>query len=1391
MPGRGGVSSRKGGGFALIFVLAMLVLVMGLVLAFFSKVVHQRQLSLLSYSAMQGTYLSEVALETILEDLRHEVEAGSEPDSMIGAEINVWRPRLVEVPGVNVPAAPSIIPQRSGDQGIRNIVKVSRRQTPFFAGGAGYGTPTNRTATGKDRATATATTDVSLNGRSMLAERWLDPRMMSEEESQSFLAPDWIYLDRRGKQPNLAGTVIPEAVKSPAAGNDEKVVGRYAYVIYDLGGLIDVNAVGNGLDESSNAERGFLHQVSLEAGLPLSADETLGFPNFTDFVGWRWPASQSANQDAFLESLFSGRRNFMEVEEGDQALLGRADLIRMANLPGASSPIPPAGLSYLTTFTRDADLPSHAPPQNEAGGPLHRIPNRSPGDTHDYFAGGATPQTELDPSLLADNIRFQEDVVLNRPEGPILAPAGTTVMPRRFPLGKIALLSEETPDPDELLYYFGLKKLDDGRFEYVAQLPDQANQKKLASLNMIALHRESTMLADPAGSGRMLPVAREPNFFEVVQAVILAGSLGKTAGSPAFNLVVPWNLETEDSITPDQHHWDNTSVRAHLMDRLRNKQALQIGANIIDQWDRDDFPTTIVYESSGNAPIQDLSQKDTYWAVYGIENLPYISTYTLVANRPDYTLGSKYAEPAAADGKDFLQLWACFDIWNPHKNAKVPEGIEAFRIVGSGHASGSTRYTITDRFNRATSAPATSPSIYYPLEDNGVVASGSAGDQNVDSFVRDAYGAMATTSPHGGTKASGSIEIGTTTRSDRWTIDELNEQFGLEFQFSAEEIYAEPTALWSVDQPPESEDDVPGVLLMHLDLRGPGGSSAAIPLKNQRPDDLQRTLNFLFDRVTYAPYTASVEVTLPSGDREVRQIRTTDGNGNSIPTATGLGIEQTLEGALVSGVPVGGGDRIYPFGTTFGGQIDRTINGRRCWIVVRPEPSAANPEPDVRVYANPPTKAQNWIRFIPNRASNRHVNFSLEALIDGEWVPYQTIEGWFALSSTFGQVATGIDSMMNPLIDPHHSDQQAALTFPEFYQHYGWRSLLHRHASTTADVSTRMGVKSDPRSSRFGWSYFRGQRPGEFLRSQSNPSVISDWLLTNDNPSRSIGRNTVGSTWASYSATNPPPNAPGFEHFSTAANQTAVGGLISNNPDLPMSVQNPMRYADIDGVIRPADGYWGALPTVPGQTADRSIILNRPFRSVGELGHVFRDSPWRTLDFSTPYSGDLGLLDVFSLNATDEPTATVAGRLDLNTREPAVLEVALKKIARADGSVLSDEDAKAIAAAIVEESSKAPFSSKGDLVARNVVASVLDTNLTAGNRRKPEREAAIRTLSGVGMTGTWNLLIDLVTQTGAFTPASRSASEFFVRSENRLWVHLALDRFTGRVVDIQIESFNE
>jgi hypothetical protein len=71
------------------------------------------------------------------------------------------------------------------------------------------------------------------------------------------------------------------------------------------------------------------------------------------------------------------------------------------------------------------------------------------------------------------------------------------------------------------------------------------------------------------------------------------------------------------------------------------------------------------------------------------------------------------------------------------------------------------------------------------------------------------------------------------------------------------------------------------------------------------------------------------------------------------------------------------------------------------------------------------------------------------------------------------------------------------------------------------------------------------------------------------------------------------------------------------------------------------------------------------------------------------------------------------------------------------------------------------------------------------------RETAMRALADVGTAGTWNLLIDVVAQSGRYPTNATGLDGFLVEGERRYWVHVAIDRSTGEIIDQRIEVVNE
>ena len=257
------------------------------------------------------------------------------------------------------------------------------------------------------------------------------------------------------------------------------------------------------------------------------------------------------------------------------------------------------------------------------------------------------------------------------------------------------------------------------------------------------------------------------------------------------------------------------------------------------------------------------------------------------------------------------------------------------------------------------------------------------------------------------------------------------------------------------------------------------------------------------------------------------------------------------------------------------------------------------------------------------------------------------------------------------------------------------------------------------------------------------------------------------------------------------------GGFADNDTN---KVLNPMEPAASYRSITtpwPTDGR-----RTQGLNNSRPVQLDRAFRSPADMGYVYRDVPWRSLNFSGTDSGDAGLLDAFGI----EDTASVEGRVSLNSARPEVLQAIIanslkeEKSPSPTGVTLTDDQAKTLAKKIADYvTASNGIQNISEMVTKfSTPANLSNAGFGTGTGGessfavKTQREALIRALSGSTQTRTWNFLIDLVAQTGKYPPnATKLGSDFVVEGERRYWLHVAIDRYTSEVVAELLETVNE
>jgi len=340
---------------------------------------------------------------------------------------------------------------------------------------------------------------------------------------------------------------------------------------------------------------------------------------------------------------------------------------------------------------------------------------------------------------------------------------------------------------------------------------------------------------------------------------------------------------------------------------------------------------------------------------------------------------------------------------------------------------------------------------------------------------------------------------------------------------------------------------------------------------------------------------------------------------------------------------------------------------------------------------------------------------------------------------------------------------------------------------------------TDPRTERFGLSSQSGATPGMGIRTHTDQwqgTGGNTWNLTHGLA------DAVGKKYGISSTPITEVAAPRWFLVNKTATGGAAGSVYLSVPaDLVLNSgdSGTHYYQDDDGKTRPADARWvpsDAHPALPvasfAKAAEaRPIFLNRPFRSVAELGSVFRDIPWKSLDLFSPDSPDRRLLDVFSV----EDRATVTGKINPNLATDETLKALLRGASldpsSAGASSVANSDADAVASifSILAPASN-PVLSSANMTARLSTNSVSKPD-GGFSPYKTRAENFIRALSSTIDTRNWQLMLDVVAQSGRITPQNGPLTSFVVEGQKRFFVYLTLDRITGEIVDKHIEPVYE
>ena len=679
-------SGRNRHGAALVIILAFVVLLTGLIVAFFSRAMSERQVSNSSANQSKVELLAQGAIDSITGDLKQEIAAGSMSiTGTVGAATFVPTSPGTVVPALALTGTTSI----SGTSFAPNLLKRSAYGQPLYSG-TNYNLSNNTVATSgtstvsyavPNRAINASTSGTSQNGRFISSARWNKPLLLPRQNeanttdftpiasgTNAFVPPDWILVAQDGSNP---ATWSGSLAVSGTIGTG--VIGRYAYVIYDEGGLLDVNVAGcpSGMTTLSQyGDKGSLALADLMQLTDSAGNPVLTQAQIDAIVGWRnystvqppgtFPNFGITGTNAalnFYNFISTTTKGFIAASgtalfnnQSDRIFTSRQQLIKFlavtGTLGGNTLAATQNALQYLSTFSRDLEQPYFVPDPNLSNPVLLsdtnarrsknlKFPIDSSANGSDSYDPTGASQDLINPSLLT-----------------VHDSNGQPVMKRRFPLGRLLLLDQagqtlrsggalSASQTNQIYDYFGLTwDPANARWNYNHGDPTR-------------IYRLSEISAGNNPDGTL----REPDFFETLKAAINCDSLGKQHGG------------LDNSSTP-------RGSNGSLIDGMIHNQMIQIGANLIDQYDADGYPTCIFFNSR---------------EFYGVENLPFLAGWQqmwyrmkplVVGADINPTIGTP---PTAADGTVYeTNVMIQPIIWNPHSpdtNTNPSAQPTSFRVV--------------------------------------------------------------------------------------------------------------------------------------------------------------------------------------------------------------------------------------------------------------------------------------------------------------------------------------------------------------------------------------------------------------------------------------------------------------------------------------------------------------------------------------------------------------------------------------------------------------------------------------------------------------------------------------------------------------------------------------
>jgi hypothetical protein len=1346
MPDRFYIRSVSGSrnGVALLLVLAFIVLLTILIVSFisFSRL---NRMSTASYSqTIQAQEIAQGGIEDILNDFHQEIVAGS---TLQNGGSTSYAP--VYIPTTNWTAQPARLGYNPAFYGADvtsinlppTLVRVSRAsqdsvQTDLYPPlSATYypGTlPLNR-------ASKANTSTHSINGRNVSAGRWNKIALLATNNviapAFSTNTPDWVYVTRSGSQALTATS--PNIKPSSSLITTTAVVGRYAYAVYDEGALLDVNAAGY-VSSATNS-------YAVTPPTPIYTDPTTGisqiiagktYTSYADFtqlpgftgaqtavdslIQWRNASvtltGSSGGVNFYKAAFTNAKTGFKTFSAGDSPILGRQDLINYFAQIDPTGTSYAAALPFLGTFTRAGNAPSSNPPADSENLPGYVGPSYSGGTyngiaTVGYKSNAESSTTTLfsepdamtttaiafpNPNRDVPNVRYASagSITHYADDGTTATytvQAGDPVVQHRFSLTKLAWLTYSGPNT-------AIPKATAQAIQDCFGLKWTSNPEGYSCWQYVAGHQEGT--PSQLSIETLDEVAaehREPNFFEMLKAAILAGSLGQTPGPliGGESGTGTWTANSTEGI-PGSGFVTYSGER--------DRQILQIGANLIDQSDADSYPTDIYMALfSVGSQGDDLSFNN----VYGDENLPMLSRVVPIF----------VGIPSTS-----YKLWFQPEIWNPHQAfgvsttpSTVPQkfAMQAYGAVqlqvNNGRGSFSNSGTLY--YDRSDSPVLKPPSSTYSYTDQtGKVVSANGQDLALVYFSDAKTGTVASSFYNNPIRLDSTYPY-----NNGFSPNALS--------FSG--FPTVPVNLWG---------ELGYIITLPTDYNNSGSSATPSgPLKSNTSNTFAGILAGECDGVDFT----------------MSKWSSTNANYNLYctiaPFPAPLTFSLDYEDAAGALHPYNFMSRIKDQAETF----EYTVTG-------------GIPYPNYG--SGGPVQGQTW-----------YATILTWSLVDPRTDRLSCVDTTCGGNGRWRMDSTADPGLTNiPAVQGNASDclgaagiQGSDETFPD--RSYGFVYSPNPPTIVPWEASNLlMGFWSvNQPSSLTANAYYIDPdgvvRPGDAYR--RNPATTD----TNGNYSSST---------------------------------TGDGSLFWNASDATTSLAPP-----------PSRGTLAAATTstaLGSVQARRSVVLNRPFRSVGEMGYACRDVPFKTLDFFSKESGDAALLDFFCVE--DEP-ATSAGQVNLSNAPASVINAILKGASKMDinnpvsdatgfPNFMTSADASAVSSAIeTYVSQNGPLLNRSELVTKlsdPIYAKLYSTSVGNGSAagcanyaNKAYAEAPVRALSSVASTRTWNLVIDIIAQSGFLAPSGSTLNDFVVAGERRYWLHVSIDRYTGKIIDQQLEPVYE